>query len=57
MGKMEHYLKELHPDRYVLQYLLPQDFQLLLHEVQLNEEKLMQLKLSEEQQHEVQRIC
>ena len=57
MGKMEHYLKELHPDLYVLQYLLPQDFQLLLHEVQLNEEKLMQLKQAEEQQHEVQRIC
>ena len=56
MGKMGHYLEEHRHHLDALQYLRPLDFQLQLHEERPNEEKLMQLKLMEEQQHAKQKI-
>ena len=56
MGKMGHYLEEHRHHLDALQCLRPLDFQLQLHAERPNEEKLMQLKLMEEQQHAKQKI-
>ena len=53
---MGHYLEEHRHHLDALQCLRPLDFLLQLHAERPNEEKLMQLKLMEEQQHAKQKI-